>query len=224
MQKTEAIIIYSFPFKDKKYMLEVFTRDHGRMSFVTNKRMQPLSIMNIVYDEHRNKLSSADISYAYTDLLYNPHKLSISFFVAEFLRYATRNEPTNTPLYDYLRQALEWLDIVQESFANFHLVLMMRVSLFLGLTPDIQRYEPTSYFDLREGCFTEVVPFHNDYLSRVQSAVFVRLMRMNFSTLHLFQLNKDQRNIITNLLIHYYRLHVPGFPEMKSLEVLRELF
>ena len=224
MQKTEAIIIYSFPFREKKFMLELFTREHGRMSFVTNRRMQPLTMVNLVYDEHRKKIASMDIAYAYTDLPFNPSKLSIGFFVAEFLRYATRNEPTNTALYDYLRQSLEWLDIVEDSYANFHLVLMMRISLFLGLAPDIELYRSTSYFDLREACFTDIAPSHNDFLSREYSAVFVRLMRMSFPTMRLFLLSKEQRNIITNYLVQYYRLHIPGFPEMKSLDVLRELF
>lgn len=224
MQKTEAIIIYSFPFKEKKYMLEMFTREHGRMSFVTNKRVQPLTIVNLVFDEHRNKISTLDIAYAYTDLPYNPLKLSISFFVAEFLRYATRNEPSNIHLYDYLRQSLEWLDLVEESFANFHLVLIMRSSLFLGLAPNTELYRQTSYFDLREACFTDTIPLHSDYLSREESAVIVSLLRMNFATMHLFLLSKEQRNRITDRLIQYYRLHIPGFPEMKSLDVLRELF
>ncbi len=224
MQKTEAIIIYSFPIREKKFMLELFSREHGRMSFVTNRRMQPLTIVSVVFDEHRRKISTLDIAYAYTDLLYNPLKLSIGFFVAEFIRYATRNEPANVPLYDYLRQSLMWLDVVEESFANFHLVLIMRVSLFLGLAPNTDEYRQTSYFDMREACFTDIIPPHRDYLSREESAVIVNLLRMSFANMHLFLLNKGQRNRITDRLIHYYRLHIPDFPEMKSLDVLRELF
>ena len=100
MQKSEAIVIYSFPFKDKKFMLELFTREHGRISFVTNRRLQPLTIVNIVFDERRSKLTTIDIAFGYKTMIYDPIKLSVSFFIAEFLRYATRNEPTNRPMYD----------------------------------------------------------------------------------------------------------------------------
>lgn len=224
MQKTEAIIIYSFPFKDKKFMLELYTREHGRMSFVTNKRMQPLTIVNIVFEEHRSKLTTMDIALSYRNLTYDPFKLSISFFIAEFLRYSTRNEPTNRPLYDYLRQSLEWLDIAEGSFANFHLVLMMHLAMFIGFAPDTTDYRDGMYFDLREAQFTRLKPIHKDYLNQQESAGIVTLMRMNFATMHLFKLNKDQRNQIVDHIIHYYRLHVPSFPEMKSLDVLRELF
>lgn len=224
MQKTEAIIIYSFPFKDKKFMLELYTREHGRMSFVTNKRMQPLTIVNIVFDEHKSKLAALDIAFGYRNMIYDPFKLSISFFVAEFLRYSTRNEPTNRPLYDYLRQALEWLDVVEGSFYNFHLVLMMHLAMFLGFAPDVEDYREGMYFDLREAQFVDMEPMHKDYLSQSESAGIVTLMRMNFATMHLFRLGKDQRNRIVDHIVSYYRLHVPSFPEMKSLDVLRELF
>lgn len=224
MQKTEAIIIYSFPFKDKKFMLEMYTREHGRMSFVTNKRVQPLTIVNIVFDEHRSKLTALDIAFSYKTLLYDPFKLSISFFVAEFLRYATRSEPTNKPLYDYIRQSLEWLDVVEGSFANFHLVLMMHLAMFLGFAPDMNDFKEGMFFDLREAQFTGLQPVHGDHLDKDESAAIVNLMRMNFATMHLFKLNKGQRNRIVDRMVRYYRLHVPGFPEMKSLDVLRELF
>ncbi|MCF0245179.1 MAG: DNA repair protein RecO C-terminal domain-containing protein [Bacteroidaceae bacterium] len=224
MQKTEAIVIYSFPFKDRKYMLELFTREHGKMTFVTNRRLQPLTIIEIVFDEHKQKLSAIDIALAYKTILYNPVKLSISFFIAEFLRYATRNEPTNLPLYDYLRQALMWFDVVEDSFANFHLVLMMRLSAFLGFAPDTDNFHAGDFFDLREAQFTTLQPMHPDHLSSAEAASIVTLMRMNFASMHLFKLNKDQRNHIADHIIQYYRLHIPGFQEMKSLQVLRELF
>jgi len=224
MQKTEAIVIYSFPFKDKKFMLELFTCEHGRMSFVTNKRVQPLTIVNIVFDEHKSKLLALDIAFGYKTLLYDPYKLSISFFVAEFLRYSTRNEPTNRSLYDYLRQSLEWLDLVEGSFANFHLVLMMHLAMFLGFAPDVADYRQGMFFDLREAQFAVFRPVHSDHLEQKESEVIVTLMRMNFGNMHLFKLSKDQRNQIVDKLVHYYRLHIPGFPEMKSLDVLRELF
>lgn len=224
MQKTEAIVIYSFPFKDKKFMLEVFTREHGRMAFVTNKRLQPLSIMDLVFDEKRSKLQSADFALAYKTLQYDPFKLSISFFVAEFLRYSTRNEPKNQSLYDYVRQSLEWLDLVDGDFANYHLVLMMRIAQFLGFAPDLEGYRDGMLFDLRDGQFVSVHPMHKDVLGGVESAQFFNLMRMSIANMHLFKLNKDQRNAILDRIIQYYRLHVPSFPEMKSVDVLRELF
>ena len=225
MEKTEAIVIYSFPFKDKKYMVEMFTREHGRVSFVHRQRLQPLSIMSIVTGGTRPRLLSADIALAYKSLNYDPYKLSIGFFIADFLRYATRDEPRNTAFYDYVRQSLEWLDIVPQSYANFHLVLMMRTAQFLGFAPDTEGYRDGMLFDLREAQFVGAPPLtHGDFLRADDARHFVTLMRMSFATMHLFRLTKAQRNEIVDHIIRYYRLHIPSFPEMKSLDVLRELF
>ena len=50
------------------------------------------------------------------------------------------------------------------------------------------------------------------------------LMRMDFSTMHLFRLSHQERNRIAEVLLHYYRLHIAQFPELKSLDVLKELW
>ena len=49
-------------------------------------------------------------------------------------------------------------------------------------------------------------------------------MRMNYDTMHLFEMSRAERNRCVEIILSYYRLHLPGFPELKSLEVLRELY
>lgn len=50
------------------------------------------------------------------------------------------------------------------------------------------------------------------------------LMRMDFATMHLFRLSRAERHRILELLLTYYRLHLPSFPELKSVEVLQEMY
>jgi DNA repair protein RecO (recombination protein O) len=47
---------------------------------------------------------------------------------------------------------------------------------------------------------------------------------MDYATMHLFRLGRADRNRILEILILYYRLHIPQFPELRSLPVLQELF
>lgn len=47
---------------------------------------------------------------------------------------------------------------------------------------------------------------------------------MNFPTMHLYRLSRHDRNRIVSVLLAYYRLHIPQFPELKSLQVLQELW
>ena len=47
---------------------------------------------------------------------------------------------------------------------------------------------------------------------------------MNYDTMHLFSMNRMERNRCLDIISQYYRLHLPDFPELKSLPVLQELF
>ena len=49
-------------------------------------------------------------------------------------------------------------------------------------------------------------------------------MRMDFPTMHLFRLTRAERARILEILLLYYRLHLPAFPELRSLQVLQELY
>ena len=47
---------------------------------------------------------------------------------------------------------------------------------------------------------------------------------MNYDTMRLFRMSRTDRWKILTTLNAYYRLHIPGFPELKSLDVLHDVF
>ena len=47
---------------------------------------------------------------------------------------------------------------------------------------------------------------------------------MNYKTMHLFGMNRTERNRCLDIICQYYRLHLPNFTELKSLPVLQALF
>ena len=64
-------------------------------------------------------------------------------FLAEFLYRALKEEAPNEPLFAYLQHSIRWLDECEgRSFANFHLVFLMRLSRFLGLYPNVDDTSP----------------------------------------------------------------------------------
>ena len=80
------------------------------------------------------------------------------------------------------------------------------------------------YFDLLAGTYCDRQPSHAHFLRDEEARVLPVLFRMNYPTMHLFRLSRRERQRILHVLNEYYRLHVPGFPELKSLEILQELF
>jgi DNA repair protein RecO (recombination protein O) len=79
-------------------------------------------------------------------------------------------------------------------------------------------------FDLREGVFSATMPLHRDVLMPEDAKKMQILMRMTPSNLHLFRFSREERNRVVDLCLKFYRLHIPQFGEMKTLEVLQALF
>jgi DNA repair protein RecO (recombination protein O) len=50
------------------------------------------------------------------------------------------------------------------------------------------------------------------------------LLRMNYETMHLFAMSRAERSRCLMVINDYYRLHIPDFPILKSIDVLKELF
>lgn len=237
--KTAAIVLHALKYGESQMIVDLFTRAMGRVSFFCNipktskgkikkQLFQPLTILDVVFDYRPQaslqRFRDLRLAKPFVSLPFDPVKLSISLFVAEFLNYATRDEQQNEPLYDYIEDSLLWLDNVTEQYANFHLVFMMRLSRFIGFFPNLADDDCHQWFDLRNSVFTGTRPAHPDFLEPSEAANITLLMRMDYKNMHLFRLTLAERNRCVEIILHYYRLHVPGFPEMKSLPVLQTLF
>ncbi|MBF1455687.1 MAG: DNA repair protein RecO C-terminal domain-containing protein, partial [Prevotella nanceiensis] len=155
---------------------------------------------------------------------FDPVKSAILLFLSEFLYYVTRGEQQNAHLYNYVCASMEWLDEAERDYANFHLVFMMRLSRFIGFFPNLDAYQTGACFDLRNATFTASAPLHSDYLLPTDAAGINQLIRMDYENMHLFRLSRHDRNRISDIVLHYYRIHVPDMPELKSFQVMRELF
>ena len=237
LTKTEAIVLHALKYGEKQMIVDMFTREHGRLSFIVplprserakikKQYLQPLTLLQVEADvrplAQLQKLREATLLVPLPALLAEPKKLSVALFVAEFLYHALKGEQQNTPLFDYVRQSMEWLDGCQGTVANFHLVFLMRLSRFLGFYPNLE--DEGDYFDLRGAVFTDQPPLHRDFLLPQESTHIRLLMRMDYPTMHLFRLTRFERNRILEILLLYYRLHLPAFPELRSVAVLKELY
>lgn len=234
---TPAIVLHTLKYGERKLIVDLFTRQLGRLSFVMTmpksvhgalkkQYFQPLTLLEVTFD-HRprvqlQKLTDARLLVPYTTIPLSPEKLSITLFIAEFLYYALRSEQRNDPLYDYISDSLQWLDAATQGVANFHLTFLMRLARFLGFYPRME--EVRGVFDLREGTFSEVVPTHPDFLQGREAEMVRLLMRMDFGSMHLFKFSREERQRILTVLMRYYQLHLPDFPELRSLAVLREVY
>lgn len=240
LQKTKGIVLRTLKYKDTSIIADIYTEVAGRASFlisvprsrkaaVKSVLFQPLSLVELEVDFRPNtsiyKVKEAKSFYPFSTLPYEPYKSAIALFLSEFLYRAVREEVENRPLFAYLQHSMIWLDECRDGFANFHLVFLMRLSRFLGLYPNLEDYQRGDYFDLQNACFTSLRPqLHSHYIGPEEASRLTMLMRMNYETMHLFAMNRVERARCLTIMNEYYRLHLPDFPILKSLEILKELF
>lgn len=239
LQKTKAIVLHSFKYGETRVIVDMFTREAGRLSFIVpmpkssrarvkKQYFQPMTLLEIEFDMRQQiqlqKLGDARLLVPYVSIPSSPEKLAITLFIAEFFYYSLRSEQHNTPLFDYISDSIQWLDAASAGYANFHLTFLMRLSRFLGFYPNVEGYEEQCVFDLRSGCFSTQVPVHPDFLQPSEARFIHLMMRMDFPTMHLFRFSREDRHRIIDVLMAYYKLHLPDFPEMKSLAVLYQLW
>ncbi len=237
LEKSEAIVLHALKYGESKIIVDMFTRRWGRLSFIvpipkSNKSrlkkqyFQPMTLLEIECEVRQRmslqKLSDAHLLTPFVSISVSPEKLAISMFLAEFLYHSLRSQQQDDPLFSYIADSIQWLDVATEGIANFHLTFLMRLSRFLGFYPNLDT--DGDYFNMREGRFCGQVPLTSGILSPVEAQMIRLLMRMDFPTMHLFRFSRQERQRILDVLLQYYKLHLPDFPEMKSLAVLQQLW
>ncbi|MGN0234010.1 MAG: DNA repair protein RecO [Bacteroidaceae bacterium] len=236
-ERTHGIVLRKVRYNDTGMIVDIFTASRGTVSFLakTGKGnrikaplLTPLAIVDIGFrwrQQHTlQHLDDVQTAMPYATLGIDPIRTSVAMFLQEFLYHALKNEVANEPLFEYVTESMKILDGTQEGLANFHLAFMIRLTHYLGLRPRTENWQQGDMLDLKEGFMTGKTPEHRFWIAAEETARIPVLARMTFSNMKHFKMNHVQRNAILDGLIAYYRLHVPEFPELRSLEILREIF
>lgn len=233
--KTKAIVISTIKYQEKSLIVKCFTESDGLKSYFVQNAFsskkssqkiayfQPLTILDIEAI-HKNKgtlehFKEIKLSTAFQSINTTIYKSTIVIFLSEIIHHSIHEEEKNQDLFTFLETALLWLDNHNE-IANFHLILMLEMTKFLGFYPDDSNVAFT-FFDLNDGIFS---PFHGiNSLSEHETHLFKKLINLKFeSNQKVFA--AIERQILLKILLDYYTIHLDGFKKPKSLEVLKEVF
>ena len=238
LHKTEGIVLGSSKYSDRYSIVVIFTRKFGTVSYLLplsySKKAKikaslffPLSILNLEV-EHMplrevHRLKDAERQIPLYNVCNNMMKISIAFFLSEFLIRVLRESESNELTFDYIKNSIEIFEVADKGVANFHIAFIIGLTRYIGIFPNWENTNNYGYFDLLNSEFIKNAPSHSHYLNRMQSSYLFYLQRINFENMHLFRLSRENRNIILDYLIEYYRLHLYEFPSLKSLEILRDM-
>lgn len=237
--KSSAIVLHTIKYNDESIITNLLTQECGcvgmlvrisrsKRAAVRHTLFQPLSVLNVEWDEkpkaNLQRPKSVQSILPFSSIPYDPYKSAIALFLSEFLYYAVRSEPESKYFFEYVLRSIEWLDTCTTGYANFHLVFLFRMTRFLGFMPNVEEAREGSFFDLRASCFVPAQPLHPDFLTPKDAAIVPKLLRMRYDNMRFFRFNGLERSRLLEYINTYYRLHLPNFPELKSLPILKELF
>ncbi|HWD86699.1 MAG TPA: DNA repair protein RecO [Mucilaginibacter sp.] len=238
LHKTRGVVFKATDYGESSVIVQVFTEKFGLQSYIINgvkkpkakitrNMLQPLHLLDMVA-YHKNtgqvqRISELKASPVLQTIPYDVIKSGIAIFLNEVLYKAVRQQSADENLFDFIFNAIEWLDNQTEGLANFHLLFLVRLTRYLGFYPEQVKTEGMDYFDMKDGTFSRYKPLGLYYLSPPHTQNFYRLLQSNFESLAQLHFSNDERRYLLNKLLEYYALHVEGFGNIRSHEVLEEV-
>lgn len=234
---SKGIIFKTLKYSETSIICDIYTREKGLRSFIisgirTSKAgskaaiYQHLNLVELIsYDQDADKLARIKeirLEHHYQFINSQVVISSIAIFMLEVSRNAVREKESNVELFDFLEDWLLYLDSRPNAHPCIHLLFMLQLSNELGFGP-MNNYSPKScYFDMMEGSFSDnIIPEYS--LNMEESTAFTSLLAVGRAQIYDISISKTLRDMMTDHLITYFRLHISGFRELNSLEVLRSV-
>jgi DNA repair protein RecO (recombination protein O) len=238
LHKTRGIVLKTTDYGESSVIVQVFTEKLGLQSYIINgvkkprakvsrNMLQPLHLLDmVVYHKSAGnvqRISELKTSPVLQSIPYDVIKSSIAMFLNEVLYKSVKQQTADEHMFDFVFSAIEWLDHQTEGLANFHLLFLVKLTRYLGFYPDRYQLNEADYFDLKNGVFIKYKPDSILYLSPPHTQNFSRLLQCSFENLATLKLSNDERRYLIAKLLEYYALHIEGFGNIQSHEILEEV-
>ena len=170
-----------------------------------------------------HRMKEVRTAFPLASVPFDVRKSTISLFMAEVLYRLIREVEPDSPLFDFVSGSVAALDGMTGGVANFHLWFLVRLSSFLGFYPG-NEYLPGGYFDIQEGLFALSMPQHRLALSQDNSRILADFMACGVDNLASIGLSRVQRSDFMTAILTYFGYHLDAISQVKSIQILKEVF
>lgn len=231
--KTRGIVLNHIKYRESSIIAKVYTEQLGVQSYIINSvrkkgsgsriaLFQPFSLLEmVVYTSPKGgltRISEYKISYPFVSIPFDIRKSSMLLFLSEMVTRTVKEEEENTPLFNFLYEAIIVFDEQQGHFENFHLLFLLQLSKYLGFGPGTGAE------------IVEQVAFSANTQAQTAAPPVLALQAHEIYFDQLLGLfpevqipNGKVRRELLSILIRYYQLHVDRLGEIKSLAILSEV-
>lgn len=238
VEKVEGIVLRTIKYSDNSLIIQLFTREHGRISCIAkgihNKKSKfapalfhPFFIFNAeIYFSNKKEIQiikEVNIANSLKDLRDNHYKLAIAMFIAEVLNKTIKYQNADEKLFEFIKIMIYKFDVEHNSPANFHLYFLLGMTHFLGFYPVNNYTNELPYFDLLNAQFVKAYA-DSQTIDKEYSELISQIMNIQNNEWWTLNLSSFQRRKIIEILLNYYTLHTGINMKVKSLDVLTEVF
>ncbi|TAK41174.1 MAG: DNA repair protein RecO [Saprospiraceae bacterium] len=235
--KTRGIVLKTKKYSETSVIVDVFTEAKGLRSYIIGGVRQPkarvsaglLQVMSLVdivayhrEDKELTRLKEVKAFYAYRSIPFDIRKGAVGLFLIEVARSTIQGHEEHPALFGFLADNLVFLDETAV-FSNLHLYFLLALSWHLGFFPGGEFCGATPVFDMQEGLFIAGQPAHPYWLPERMSQLLCQLRDVSKEQNGEVKMSREERRQLLRHLLDYYRLHIGGFPEIHSHQVLEEV-
>lgn len=211
----EQVIILNYTkIRDNSIVVHTLSRTYGRKSFLVRTGAKakmafylPLNILELSVTENpKSDLWCARpvaAKYPLLGIRNNVFKNAISLFMAEVIYRTVKDGAAEDGLYEWCEHQILTLDALQSDFSNFHIYFLLEFCIALGFRPEV----------------ADLLPFTDE-----NQAVVAQFMRSDLASAMLIPLTGRVRGDIASSIIRYLEFHTESAINIRSLQVLHELF
>ncbi len=237
--KARGIVLHTVKYGDTSLVAYLLTDLHGRQNYMIqgvrsahgrgNKGalLQPMFLLELEGMELANaqmhRVREMRSLVPLQSIPFDVRKSTIALFMAEALYKLIREVEADSPLFDFVCNAVVALDEMQEGVANFHLWFLVKLSYFLGFYPG-NEYDEGAWFDIREGLFTHYAHDRRLALDPELAQIMAQMMDTPLGELHTVGLSRTQRGAFLGGMLDYFGYHLDQIHSVQSIAILREVF
>lgn len=234
----ELIILKGVKYSDTSSIVNTYSEHYGSLAFKISRTpssrkrggtgafFMPLSILSVTFDYHtkREVFTPREYSIIHTPKSpsIDPTANAVALFTIELLNRLLRSDGGDPAIYKYLKQKIEQMDnLPKKELSSFHLGVIIGLLHYIGILPQVESYKPGYILDYAEGQFHQSFKVNNFKEIEASKLLVDYIKTPNPEAL---PLNKEQRNNLLDLLLQYLSYHYPEIGNLRSPEILTQLF
>jgi DNA repair protein RecO (recombination protein O) len=235
---TKGVVFHCMDYSETSIIARVYTEQLGLQSYIAKgvrkkgariKRnlFAPLSIIQLVANHKEGEgmrvLRDASCEFQLNSIATDMAKTAVSIYISELLTRSFSAQMADPNLYGFIEDAVLNLDRATGSIAGFPLAFTIGLTQFLGFDPHNNFSSEDTYFDMVEGNFCPHPPDHLYYLSSpLSNSLSEVLTALNAGVVSIVT-DYATRGILLAKMLEYFRIHIPSFGEIKSVQVLSDV-